>query len=304
MEKAAGIGDVQALCGTAPIEVGNRIWVDADGDGIADPDEIPVAGAVVELLDSNGDVIATTTTDADGLYYFHSDDIAGFDRHGGDYQIRLAQDNYDAGGVFAPGGTHADTPFLTVNDAGSDDGNDSDAVDVNGLPTISFTAVDTDHTMDIGVTSGAFDLALTKAYTSDTSGDTGDGVIAPGADVTFTITVENQGTIDATTFEVTDYFPAGFTLNDAAWTDNGDGTASITGGPLAAGDDVEIDITLTAGTATGDFVNWAEISSDDGNDIDSTPDADQANDAQPDACLLYTSPSPRDQRGSRMPSSA
>ena len=197
LEKAAGIGDVQALCGTAPIEVGNRIWVDADGDGIADPDEIPVAGAVVELLDSNGDVIATTTTDADGLYYFHSDDIAGFDRHGGDYQIRLAQDNYDAGGVFAPGGTHADTPFLTVNDAGSDDGNDSDAVDVNGLPTISFTAVDTDHTMDIGVTSGAFDLALIKEYTSDTSGDTGDGVIAPGADVTFTITVENQGTTDA-----------------------------------------------------------------------------------------------------------
>ena len=25
---------------------------------------------------------------------------------------------------------------------------------------------------------------------------------------------------------------------------------------------------------------------------------------QPDSCLLYTSPSPRDQRGSRMPSSA
>ena len=42
-------------------------------------------------------------------------------------------------------------------------------------------------------------------------------------------------------------------------------------------------ITLTAGTATGDFVNWAEISSDDGDDIDSTPDTDQANDAQPDA---------------------
>ena len=56
-------------------------------------------------------------------------------------------------------------------------------------------------------------------------------------------------------------------LNDAAWTDNGDGTASITGGPLAAGEDVEIDITLTAGSATGDFVNWAEISSDDGNDL-------------------------------------
>ena len=122
-----------------------------------------------DRLDSNGNVIATTTTDADGLYYFHSDNIAGFNRHGGDYQIRLAQDNYDAGGVFASGGTYEDTPFTTVNDAGNDDGNDSDAVDVNGLPTITFTATDTDHTMDIGVTSGDYDLALQKFYTSDTT---------------------------------------------------------------------------------------------------------------------------------------
>ena len=82
--------------------------------------------------------------------------------------------------------------------------------------------------------------------------------------MTFTITVENQGTTDATTFEVTDYIPSGFVLSatspdSAAWTDNGDGTASITGGPLAAGDDVEIDITLTAGSATGDFVNLSLI---------------------------------------------
>ena len=159
-------------------------------------------------------------------------------------------------------------------------------------------------------------------YTSDTFGGTGDGVIAPGTDVTFTITVFNQGSVDSNSFEVTDFIPAGFVLSatspdSAAWTDNGDGTASIAGGPLAAGDDVDIDITLTADSvAPGEFVNWAEISSDGGDDIDSTPDTDQANDAQPDApgdatdgvtdntCLLYTSPSPRDQRGSRMPSSA
>ncbi len=279
-EKAAGIGDVQALCGSAPIEVGNRVWVDANADGIADPAEVPVIGAVVELLDANGNVLATTTTDADGLYYFHSDDIAGFDRHGGDYQIRLAQDNYDAGGVFAAGGAYDDTPITTVNDAGSDDGNDSDAVDVNGLPTISFTATDTDHTMDIGVT-GVFDLALTKVYTSDSFDAPTDGVIAPGADVTFTITVENQGTLDTASFEVTDYLPAGFTLNDADWTAGAGNTATITDGPLAAGASTTIDITLTAGTATADFVNWAEISDDDGDDVDSTPDANQGNDSQP-----------------------
>ena len=34
------------------------------------------------------------------------------------------------------------------------------------------------------------------------------------------------------------------------------------------------------------------------------PDLEEFDAAEPSACLLYTSPSPRDQRGSRMPSSA
>ena len=121
-------------------------------------------------------------------------------------------------------------------------------------------------------------------YTSDDLGNPTDGVIAQGSNVTFTITVENQGTIDAGTFDVTDFLPTGFVLNDAAWTDNGDGTATFTGGPLLAGGILDIPITMTAATATpGAAVNWAEISSDDGDDVDSTPDANQANDNQPAA---------------------
>ena len=124
---------------------------------------------------------------------------------------------------------------------------------------------------------------MQKVYTSDTFG-ADDGIIEQGADVTFTITVENQGTIDAASFEVTDFLPTGFVLNDAAWTDNGT-TATFVGGPLVAGQSVDIPITLTADSvAPGEFVNWAEISSDD--------------------CLLYTSPSPRDRQKPRMPSSA
>ena len=169
----------------------------------------------------------------------------------------------------------------------SDDGDDIDSITDDilandnqpaapGAPTddvIDNTAGDEDDHDPAGVSVENFDLALTKVFTSDTAGAPNDGVIVPGADVTFTITVENQGTTDATTFDVTDYLPAGFTLNDAAWTDNG-ATATFTGGPLAAGASTDITITMTAGTATGDF------------------------------CLLYTSPSPRDATLSRMPSSA
>ena len=125
---------------------------------------------------------------------------------------------------------------------------------------------------------------MTKAFESDTFGAPTDGVIEPDADVTFTITVTNQGTLDSATFDIVDYLPAGFTLNDAAWTDNGDGTATFTGGPLDAGNSVDIPVTLTAGAvAPGEHVNWAEISSDDGNDVDSTPDTDPADDNQPAA---------------------
>ncbi len=168
-EKAAGIGDVEALCGIAPIEVGDRVWFDADQDGIADPEEMALDGVVIELVDSAGTVIATTTTDANGLYLFNSDDVAGFS-HGGDYSIRVAQDNYDTGGVFN-GGAHDGLGFATFPNAGSDDANDSDGELVNGLPTVSFTATETDHTMDFGFIEESYRLGNTVFLDVDEDGD-------------------------------------------------------------------------------------------------------------------------------------
>lgn len=70
--KAGGLGDVELLGGAAPIEVGNRVWQDTDGDGIQDPGEPPIAGVTVGLYDNTGTQLATTTTDANGLYYFNN----------------------------------------------------------------------------------------------------------------------------------------------------------------------------------------------------------------------------------------
>lgn len=67
--KAAGLGDIEILNDPAPIEIGNRVWNDADGDGIQDAGEVPIQGVAVELLKS-GSVIATAITDANGNYYF------------------------------------------------------------------------------------------------------------------------------------------------------------------------------------------------------------------------------------------
>ena len=71
-DKANGLGDIEALCAAAPIEVGNRLWNDADGDGVQDPSELPLAGITVNLCDAeNGDaIVGTAVTNADGSYYF------------------------------------------------------------------------------------------------------------------------------------------------------------------------------------------------------------------------------------------
>ena len=47
--KSAGIGDVEIICPLPPIQIGNYIWVDANGDGIQDPCEEPVSSLTVKL---------------------------------------------------------------------------------------------------------------------------------------------------------------------------------------------------------------------------------------------------------------
>jgi uncharacterized repeat protein (TIGR01451 family) len=137
---------------------------------------------------------------------------------------------------------------------------------------------------------GFVDLALTKVVNTQQ--------IEPGGTATFTVEVTNQGTIPSGSITVTDYIPVGFELsNPSDWTDNGDGTASITLS-VANGDfaspglqyqesvSVEIDLVALPTTQRGAYVNYAEIS---GNtapngtdildlDIDSDGDTDPSND--------------------------
>ena len=112
------------------------------------------------------------------------------------------------------GGTDVDS---TPDDV---QGNDAQPAGPNtpGDNVIDNSGGDEDDHDPAGVSVATFDLALQKFYTSDTFGAPTDGVIQAGSDVTFTITVTNQGTLDAGTFEVTDFLPAGFVLNDPAWT--------------------------------------------------------------------------------------
>ena len=53
-----------------PGSIRGQVHVDTDGDCDPDDDEPPIAGVRIDLLDHNGNVVATTTTDSNGEYVF------------------------------------------------------------------------------------------------------------------------------------------------------------------------------------------------------------------------------------------
>ncbi|MBU2958958.1 SdrD B-like domain-containing protein [Paracoccus sp. 1_MG-2023] len=122
------------LCPTEPEEepgaLSGRVFVDADKNGI-DNAEAGVAGVTVQLLDATGNVVATTTTGADGGYLF--DDLQP-----GEYRV-----------VFP---TEVDGQVLTEQNVGGNDAIDSDADVATGVSdsaTVVAGATTTD--VDAGV---------------------------------------------------------------------------------------------------------------------------------------------------------
>ncbi|WP_405773757.1 SdrD B-like domain-containing protein [Streptomyces sp. NBC_01538] len=71
--KANGLADLELVCDQAPVQIGNRVWYDANGNGIQDPSEPPVPGVVVTLTPPTGPAL-TATTDANGEYYLGTKD--------------------------------------------------------------------------------------------------------------------------------------------------------------------------------------------------------------------------------------
>lgn len=154
--KAGGLGDLTTLAAVAPVEIGDRVWLDSDRDGVQGAAETPIAGVTVRLYSSDGAVIATAVTDANGDYYFSSSPgtSTGSAQYGlvldpqTDYEIRL-----DNAADFAPTGPLAHLAS-TSTAAGP-----NRAVDSNGVrqsPVLVTAPVRTpssgsaDHTFDFG----------------------------------------------------------------------------------------------------------------------------------------------------------
>ena len=103
-----------------------------------------------------------------------------------------------------------------------------------------------------------FDLAITKTISSSSPGPH-----VPGSTVTFDVTVYNQGSLDATEIEITDYIPTGLILNDSDWSNNGasSGTSTRSIGDLAIGRDTTVSINFNISSTFQDtlITNNVEI---------------------------------------------
>jgi hypothetical protein len=73
-DSANGLSGLVALCPAAPLEIGNRIWRDGNGNGIQDPGEAGIAGVSVALYRSDT-LVGTTTTAGDGTYLFNATNV-------------------------------------------------------------------------------------------------------------------------------------------------------------------------------------------------------------------------------------
>ncbi len=182
----------------------------------------------------------------------------------------VGDDNLLACGENSPGG--GAVPFQglfnqATIDTNNDGVNDDEADDCEDIPRV-------------------FDLALIKT-TAET------GPFSFGDIVTFTIEVQNQGNVPATDVKILDYLPSGFANvagNAPTW--NYDAASHLSNteipGTIMPTDSyiltIDLEVVPTTDYSNG-WTNYAEIwthadeNGDPIDDIDSTPDADNTNDA-------------------------
>lgn len=67
--------------------IGDKVWNDVNRNGIQDNNEVGVAGVTVSLFNNSGTLIATTITDAYGIYLFTTLPVAS---GGTNYQVRFS----------------------------------------------------------------------------------------------------------------------------------------------------------------------------------------------------------------------
>lgn len=187
--KIFAITGTEGVCAPVPLEIGNRVWNDTDGDGIQDPGENPIANVSLEIFadfdndDSpDGAALGTATTDANGEWYFNAANVTDGDpgvsgnqagiqprKH---YMVRVASSDWSAG-IGAGDLTGLSLTTSNAGGSGQPDVRDNDASLIGSIPTIAVTtgnAGENDHSLDMGfrVFSCTNPSAITTSQVSPT----------------------------------------------------------------------------------------------------------------------------------------
>ncbi|MHA4871270.1 SdrD B-like domain-containing protein [Duganella sp. PWIR1] len=112
----------------AAATIGDRVWIDKNGNGLQDSDESGKSGVTVELKDNTGKVVKTTTTDSNGNYKFSVE--------AGTYSVN----------VKAPSGY-----YTTSQNVGTNDAIDSNADSNGNLGSVTVAAGQNVTNMDAGL---------------------------------------------------------------------------------------------------------------------------------------------------------
>lgn len=204
--KNNGLGDLEVFCDQAPLEIGDRVWLDTNEDGIQDPGEPPLPGVNVRLYAPDMTLLAEAKTNADGNYYFSNAtsgplsglsavyNVEGLKPNTTGYKLRIALDDKQITKANADGHTDNNNKL---------DLRDSDATLSGTDAEITFDtggAGHNNHTLDFGFIGDVIppDIYITKK----TNGQDADQPvepdvpqIRPGDPVTWTYEVSNTGGI-------------------------------------------------------------------------------------------------------------
>ena len=156
--------------------IGDKVWFDANADGIQDANEKPIPNIIVKLLDENGSPIKDpanptldyqVVTDTDGLYKFEN-------LPAGNYQVKVETGN----------------ATITSQGSGNDSALDSDADPATGLVLVSLGENKDATNVDVGITElGSIGNVVWRDLNHDGIQDAGE----PGASNVLVTLLDGSG---------------------------------------------------------------------------------------------------------------
>jgi hypothetical protein len=69
--KASSLGDINMVCAVSPLEIGNLLWKDNNGNGIQEAGEPGLSQVILHLANSANQIVGKDTTDMNGVYAFN-----------------------------------------------------------------------------------------------------------------------------------------------------------------------------------------------------------------------------------------